>query len=59
MDINDSDCDNSNAKLEEESLKLIEPKTVDFVQKQGIGRTFFFVLYISCKSILCSIIVDT
>ncbi|XP_042405455.1 uncharacterized protein LOC121995756 [Zingiber officinale] len=34
MDINDSDCDNSNAKLEEESLKLIEPKTVDFVQKQ-------------------------
>lgn len=59
MDINDSDCDNSNAKLEEESLKLTEPKSVDFVHKQGIGRTFFFVLCISCKSILCSTIMDT
>ncbi|KAG6494822.1 hypothetical protein ZIOFF_042584 [Zingiber officinale] len=38
MDINDSDCDNSNAKLEEESLKLIEPKTVDFVQKQDSSK---------------------
>ncbi|XP_074559499.1 uncharacterized protein LOC141815454 [Curcuma longa] len=38
MDINDSDCDNSNAKLEEESLKLTEPTTVDFVQKQDLSK---------------------